>query len=282
VPQGDSSGGDVTEQARNAARRASPWIEGYARFGHAAYGMVYALVGSLAVQAAISGGRTEGQQGAMKTIMLAPLGNVILCLVAFGLLGYAMWRLLQGVLDADSEGTDIKGIGKRFNHVLNGMFHAVLAFTAVQIALLGSAGGGGSPDDLTARLLQEPFGRLLTAGVGVAVICAGLYQFYCAYEANFMEELEPGRMGTGTRKWTRRSGRLGFAARGVVFVVIGIFLIQAALQTDPNEVRGLGGTLATLANQPFGPYLLGAVAFGLVAYGAFMFVVARYRRIDPA
>ena len=180
MSQGDSSGKNVAEQARNAARKASPWIEGYARFGHAAYGVVYVLVGSLAVQAALGSGKTAGQQGALRAIMLAPLGKVILCLVAFGLLGYAMWRLFQGVLDPDNEGRDAKGLGKRFNHVLNGLFHAVLAFTAVQLALLGSAGGGGSPDDLTARLLQEPFGRLLTAGVGVVIVCAGLYKFYWA------------------------------------------------------------------------------------------------------
>jgi hypothetical protein len=282
VSQRGSSGKNVSEQARNAARTASPWIEVYARFGHAAYGVVYVLVGSLAVQAALGGGKAAGQQGALRAIMIAPLGKVILCLVAFGLLGYAMWRLFEGILDPDNEGRDVKGLGKRFNHVLNGVFHAFLALTAVQLALLGSSDGGGSPDDLTARLLQEPFGRLLTAGVGVGIVCAGLYQFYCAYRAKFMEELEPGRMGAGTRKWTRRSGRLGYAARGVVFVVIGVFLVQAALKTDPNEARGLGGALATLAHQPFGPYLLGVVAAGLVSYGAFMFVVARYRRIDPA
>ncbi|HJQ30230.1 MAG TPA: DUF1206 domain-containing protein [Rubrobacter sp.] len=282
MARGNSTGANAREQAQNAARKARPWIEGYARFGHAAYGVVYALVGSLAVQAALGSGEAAGQQGALRAIMLAPLGKVILCLVAFGLLGYAMWRLFQGVLDPDNEGRDVKGFGKRFNHVLNGLFHAFLAFTAVQLALLGSSGGGGSPEDLTARLLQEPFGRLLTAGVGVGIVCAGLYQFYFAYRAKFMEELEPGRMGTGTRKWTRRSGRFGYAARGVVFIVIGVFLVQAALQTDPNEARGLGGALTTLARQPFGPYLLGVVALGLVSYGAFMFVVARYRRIDPA
>lgn len=275
MAQGDWSGA-------SAARKARPWIEGYARFGHAAYGVVYLLVGSLAVQAALGGGSTAGQERAFQTILLAPLGKVILCVVAFGLLGYAMWRMLQGILDADNEGRDVKGIAKRFNHVLNGLFHAVLAFTAAQLALLDSAGGGGSPDDLTARLLEQPFGRLLTVGVGVVVVCVGLYQFYCAYRAKFMEELEPGRMGTGERAWTSRTGRLGFAARGVVFIVMGVFFVQAALHADPNEARGLGGALATLARQPFGPYLLGVVALGLVSYGAFMFLVARYRRIDPA
>ena len=101
-----------------------------------------------------------------------------------------------------------------------------------------------------------------------------------AYAAKFMEGLQPGEMGARQRAWARRSGRLGYAARGVVFIVIGSFLVLAALQTNPNQARGLGGALSALASQPFGPYLLGTVALGLICYGLFMFVVAWYRRID--
>ena len=97
-----------------------------------------------------------------------------------------------------------------------------------------------------------------------------------------METLKPGEMGPGEKRWTRRAGRLGHAARGVVFLVIGVFLAQAALHSDPEEARGLGGALSALAAQPLGPYLLGLVALGLVAFGLFMFVVARYRRIETS
>jgi hypothetical protein len=89
-------------------------------------------------------------------------------------------------------------------------------------------------------------------------------------------------MSLREKRWTTHAGRLGYAARGAVFGVIGVFLIQAALQTDPDAARGLGGALGTLARQPFGPYILGTVAVGLAAYGVFMFVTARYRRIEPA
>jgi hypothetical protein len=117
---------------------------------------------------------------------------------------------------------------------------------------------------------------------GAFIVGAGLYQLYQAYKADFRDELKLGEMGARAKTWATRSGRLGYAARGVIFGVIGVFLIQAALQTDPDQARGLGGTLETLARQPFGPYLLGAMALGLVAHGVFMFVVARYRRIEPA
>ena len=118
--------------------------------------------------------------------------------------------------------------------------------------------------------------------VGAGILATGLFQFYRAYDAKFMDKLKPGEMNPRERRWTRRAGRLGHAARDVVFLVIGVFLAQAALQSDPDEARDLGGALSALAAQPFGPYLLGLVAFGLVAFGLFMFVVARYRRIQTS
>jgi hypothetical protein len=277
--------GPSTEEAKQhverAARKAGPWIERLARAGYVAYGVVYVLVGVLAIQAAFGGGgKTTSQEGALRQVLLAPLGSVLLGLVAVGLLAYAAWRLFQGILDPEKEGTDVKGVVKRLDHILNGLFHAALAFSAGQLVLDSGSGGGGSPDDWTARLMAQPLGRWLVVVAGAVIVGAGFYQFYKAYEADFRDELKTGEMSAREKKWTTRSGRLGYAARGVVFGVIGVFLVQAALQTDPDEARGLGGALNTLARQPFGSYILDAVAIGLVAYGVFMFVMARYRRIE--
>jgi Domain of Unknown Function (DUF1206) len=277
------NGSSVERHAERAASKASPWIERLARVGYVAYGVVYVLVGVLAVQAAFGGGgKAASQEGALRQVLLAPLGRVLLGMVVIGLLAYAMWRLFQGFLDPENEGADAKGIVKRFDHVINGLFHAALAFSAGQLVLGSGGGGGGSPDDWTARLLAQPLGRWLAAIAGAVIVGAGLYQFYKAYRADFRDELKLGEMGVWEKTWATRSGRLGYAARGVVFSVIGVLLIQATLQTDPDEARGLGGALETLARQPFGPYILGAIALGLAAYGVFMFVVARYRRIEPS
>jgi hypothetical protein len=283
VAQNSPTGGDAREQVQTAARKARPWLVWFVRAGYAAYGVVYGAVGVLALQATFGGGgKTTSQEGAFRSILLAPLGRVLLALVALGLLGYALWRLFQAIFDPDGEGTDARGITSRFDHGLNGVFHAILALTAGQLVLGFGGGDGGSPDDWTARLLAQPLGRWLAVIIGAVIIGAGLYQFYAAYKANFKEDLKLHEMSAREKKWARRTGRLAYAARGVVFIVIGVFLIQAALQTDPDKARGLGGALHALAMQPFGPYLLGAVALGLIAYGVFMFVVARYRRIDPS
>jgi hypothetical protein len=120
----------------------------------------------------------------------------------------------------------------------------------------------------------------LVVCVGITAIGLGLRELYQAYNARFLKYLKLDEMGEGVRKWTERWGRLGIAARGLVFGVVGTFLIRAALEYDPQEARGLGGALQTLARQPLGPWLLGAVALGLVAYGLFMLCVARYRHIE--
>ena len=277
------NGSSVEQHAERAKRKASLWIERLARAGYVAYGMVYVLVGVLALRAAFGGsGKTTGQEGALRSILLAPLGRIVLGLVAAGLVAYAVWRLFQGLQDPEDEGRDAKGVVKRLDHVLNGLFHTALAFSAGQLALGSGSGGGGSPDDWTATLMSQPLGRWLALVAGVVIFCAGLYQYYKAYKADFRDELKSHEMSRREKAWTTRSGRLGYAARGVVFGVIGIFLLQAALQADPQAARGLGAALEALARQPFGPYLLGLVAVGFVAYGAFMFVVARYRRIEPA
>lgn len=277
------NGPSVEQHAQRAARKASPWIERLARIGYVAYGAVYVLVGVLALRAAFGGGgEATGQEGALRQVLLAPLGRVLLVLVAAGLLAYAAWRLFQGIVDPENEGRDAKGAVKRFDHGLNGLFHGALALTTVELALGSGGGSGGSPDDWTASLMSQPLGRWLAVAAGAVIFGAGLYQFYQAYKADFRDELETGEMSFQEKRWTTHVGRLGYAARGVVFGVIGVFLAQAALQSNPQEARGLGGALETLARQPFGPYLLGGVAAGLVAYGAFMFVMARYRRIEPA
>lgn len=257
------------------------FFEGFARFGYAAKGVVYVVIGALATMAALRlGGATTGMGGALETIVGQPYGKILLAVVAVGLVGYVTWRFLQAFLDVDRKGSDVKGLSVRAFYTASGLIYASLALGAVKL-VLGSGGGGGgeAQADWTAKLMSQPFGRWLVAAAGGAVIGVGIYQAYQAITAKFRKRLESSEMSDLQDAWATLIGRIGFAARAVVFGMIGGFLIQAALKTNPQEARGLAGALRSLEEQPFGPWLLGAVGAGLAAFGLFQFVMARYRRI---
>lgn len=258
------------------------WVVWLGRFGFAAKGLVYIIIGVLAVQVAIgSGGQTTGPSGALSTIANQMFGQVLLIIVAVGLFGYALWRFIQAWKDPENEGSDAKGVIKRIGYGVSGLVYAFLGVEAIRIVMGTSSGGGGEQQaqDWTAMLLAQPFGQWLVGIVGAILIGTGCYQFYRAYSAKFQEKLKLNEMSATERTWAVRSGKLGFAARGVVYLIIGGFLIQAAWTQNSEEAGGIGQALRELAQQPYGPWLLGIVAAGLVAYGFFCFILARYRYI---
>ena len=170
---------------------------------------------------------------------------------------------------------------RRVCYVGSGAIHGILAFTAAQ-SVFGAEDTSEDAMAVSAMAYQPPVGRILVAVVGVGVICVGLYQLYAAYKAKFRSEMELGRMGEFRELWTTLVGRLGTTARALAIGAAGMFLLLAAYQSDPRETRGLGGALETLQQQPLGSYMLCAMAAGLILYGAFMFLVARYRYIDSS
>jgi hypothetical protein len=276
-----NAGRKAERRAGEAARQASTWLERLARFGYAAKGAVYIIMGALAAGVATGfGGRVTDPQGTLEAIYTQTFGQVLLGLIAVGLVGYAIWRLVQATADPDGEDRDVRGIAVRVGYVFAALAYVGLAFIAGQLAL-AVGGGGSSPQDWTAYLLSQPFGQALVVGVGAGVVGYGLVQLYNAYKAEFREYLKLGGMSERVETWVVRGGRFGLAARGVVFGIVGVFLMSAALRFDPREAQSLGGALQTLVGQPFGPWLLGAAALGLVAYGLLMLVAARYRRIAP-
>lgn len=267
-------------QAVQAAN--SEWVERLGRAGLVAKGVLYATIAILALQVAFpggSGGETTGQEGAIQSLAGQPFGKVILAVLAVGLAGYAIWRLTQALVGSAKE-DGAKEAVLRASWVIRGLIYASFAVLTVRI-LIGSGGGGGQggEQELTARLLGLPLGVALVVLVGLIVIATGLYQGYKGVTRKFREDFDTGRMSRAEDQAVTRLGTLGLLARAVVFVLIGVFFIRAALAFDPAQARGLDGALAQLAGSPAGPWLLGLVALGLLAYAALCFAQARYARI---
>lgn len=280
-------GGTAEQAARGAARDAAPWVTRLARLGYAAKGVVYVLVGIIAVQGAwAGGGRAQGSEGAMGTLLGRPGGRAMLALVALGMAGYALWGFVRAGLDPEGHGDPKKRIATRIGYAVSGVAHVGLALAALRMTRSGQGAGGGdnadNADDWTATAMAAPMGRWLVAAAGVAIIGYGIAQLLRAWKVKVGERLELSGVDAGQREWIIRLGRFGMAARGVVFGIIGWFLIRAAMESDAGEARGLQGALRTLGEQGYGPALLGVVGLGLAAYGLFELVEARYRRIRPA
>lgn len=274
---------EMEHQARNAARQAGPGVVMLARLGYAARGVVYVIVGILAARVAMGErSQVEGTRGALAEIIEKPFGRVMLGIVALGLFGYALWRLVQAALDPEHKGSDGKGTVKRLGYALSGIVHAGLALTAARMVTGSSSGGGGGSQTTTwtARLMEAPAGRWLVALVGLGFAAYGIYQFYRAAKSDLAKRLDLGKMRVRTREMAIRAARAGVAARGVVFLLIAYFLARAAITYDPAEARGLQGALEALRDASYGPWLLGIVALGLIGYGLFEIVKARYRRIS--
>jgi hypothetical protein len=279
----DAPAREVQHHARRAARQASPWVQRLARLGYAAQGTVYLIIGAIAAHAAFSPAESvQGPQGAMGTILEQPFGKVLLGIVALGLAGYVLWRTVQAVMDPEHRGGGFKRAAVRIGYAISALAYAALTVTAVRM-IRGSGGGqGNAQQDWTATLMDKPFGRLAVGLVGAGIAAYGAYQIVKAFRSDLAKRLNLAGSAVATRRRVVGLGRAGMAARGVVFGIVGWLVIQAALKYDPSKAQGLQGALGTLRQAAYGPYLLAAVALGLVAYGIFQLVKARYRVIRPA
>jgi hypothetical protein len=256
----------------------SSGFEWLARAGFVARGLIYGLIGILAIKLALgAGGKTTDQEGALKTIAQQPFGQVLLILVAIGLAGYALWRLIHALIGHGPENSD-----STFDRVAafgSGIVYAGLCAIAIEI-LLGSGGNSsGNTHKTTAGVLAWPAGTWLVGIAGAVLIGIALYQGYRGLSRDFLEDSKTDEMSPKVRSWIEWIGTFGHLARMVVFGLVGVFLIKAAIDPNSNKAVGLDGALAKLAHASYGPFLLGLVAAGLVAFGVYSLTDARYRRI---
>ena len=253
-------------------------FEWLARAGFIARGLIYAIIGVLAVKVALgAGGKTANQQAALETIAHQPFGTFLLILVAVALAGYAGWRIFRAALGHGPEASDTTL--DRVSALASGLVYAAICFIAVKLLLGSQPSSSTKPHQATAGVLGWPGGPWLVGAVGAVLIGVGLYQGWRGLSRDFLNDSKTEEMGPLVRKSIVWVGVSGHLARMVVFCLVGGFLIKAAIDYNPRAAVGLDGALAKLAHQSYGMFLLGVVATGLIAFAIYSFSDARYRRI---
>ena len=259
------------------ARSPSSGIKALARLGFAAIGVVYLLMGVLALLAAF--GQRRGVQAdkeeAVKRLQDLPGGNLLLGLIAVGLVGYIIWRFTQAIRDTERKGSGFKGLCIRFWYMASGLFYSGLALYAGRLALHGRADDANdTTKSLTAKVLTWPAGDWLIILSGLVVIGVGIYQSYRAYSRKLESDVNGRRLSDAEERLVYCVAQVGVTARGVVVSLIGYFLLRAGQLSRAEAVGSTDDAFNLLATM--GPVALGAVAAGLVAYGIYSLVQARY------
>jgi hypothetical protein len=272
----------IQTQARLAGRNStrSTAFEVLTRTGFVARGVIYAIIGVLAIQVAMhSGSKPTNQRGAMETIQKQPFGHWLLVAVAVGLGGYALWRFVQAIWGHGPEGGGDSSAFGRVVAAASGCAYAGMCALAVSILLGASSRSSGNPHKSAAGVLGWPGGQWLVGAAGAVFIGVALYQGYKGVSKKFLDDDKIEEMGPAARRWITRIGVVGHLARMVAFGLIGVFGLKAAIDYAPAKAVGLDGALSRLAHQTYGPFLLAVVAAGLAAFGLYSIADARYRRI---
>lgn len=270
-----SSSARVSMKARRASdSRAAQLL---ARAGLTARGVIYILIGIVAILVATGqGGHQADQQGALQLVASQPFGLVALWLLAIGFVGYALWRLSEAAFGVTGEGT---GAGPRLKSLVRGLVYASFAVLTFKIILGQKANQAGQQKDFTASVMHHAGGRFAVGIVGLIIVIVGLALVVEGARQKFMKHLRTGEMSPQTRKMVKRLGTVGTIARGLVFALAGVLVIDAAIAASPSKAGGLDTSLHTLRNAPFGEFLLIIAALGLIAFGIYGLAEARWRRV---
>jgi len=265
---------------RNARQAAdSSTLEGVARAGMVAQGVLYILVGLLAGRIAFGGGGKADQGGALRELAAQPFGRFLVWGVGLGLAGLALWRLAEALFGAAERGGNKPH--KRLMSAGRFVLYGVIAFSVISYAV--GSGGSGSSDaksqDVTARALSVPAGQLLVGLVGLIIAGMGAWGAVQALRRKYHDQMPISKIPQRSRKWVDLLGVTGGVSRGAVLVVLGVFAMEAAWSSDADEAKGMDDALRVFADTPAGPWLLVVIALGVTVYGLFSFALARWRRV---
>lgn len=272
------AGNDVQRAGRQAA--GSPWFHRLARGGLVAKGVIYLLIGFLAVQIGLgSGGKEADKKGALETVAEKPAGTLVLWLLVIGFAGLALWRFSEALYGQPVPDGD--KASKRALSFFRGLFYTSGCITILLFVMGGGASSSNKQSkEWTAKTMDAPGGRWLVLVIGLGFVGWGIGNIVNAVRRKFLKKLKTGQMDPQVRKVVTMLGVIGRSARGLVFGGVGIFLLYAAITFDPNKAKGLDGTLREFTRTPAGPWLLVALAAGLLVYGVYSFCEARWRKVE--
>jgi hypothetical protein len=260
----------------------SPFVEGLTRIGFGVRGLIYLVMGLIAIQVVL-GVRSapSGKQGVLELIGAQPFGRILLLIVIIGLAGYALWGVIRAIFDPLNLGTDVEGLMQRFAFLINaGIYASLIAPTYGYLTGGASASSNNSQTQQSvSTIMSMPWGRWLVGIGGIIVIGVGLAQIFKGFSHNFDKQFQLYDLNHQQSVWIKRIGRFGIVARGVVIALIGVFLALAAYNFNPEQARGIGGALTALVRQPYGPWLLAVVAAGLISFGIYSITGAAWFRL---
>lgn len=260
-------------------------FETLARIGYAARGVIYFVIGLLAVLLAFGfGGKTTDQQGAISMIGTQPAGRILLWLVLLGLVSYSLWGLIRAIFNPFHQGHDAKGYALRIGYLASAIAYALLVLPTYALISGGTqpAQNGAQQDQIqqyTAKILAMPFGQWLVGIIGVIVIAVGLIQIFQGFSKGFDRQVYLTKLNPAQLRRVRFLGRFGTIARGIVFALIGLFIVTAAYTANSQQVKGFDSTLTSILQQPYGRWLMGAVALGLISLGLYSLCLAIFFRL---
>jgi hypothetical protein len=260
---------------------ANPQLELLERLGYVVRGVLYAVMGFLALRIALAtpGGKATDLSGSLVWLIGNQFGKLVLIVTIIGLVAYSIWGFVRAIYDPLHRGRDAKGIMARIGFVTSAVSYLAIALFALHILAGQGAASHDSTQKTVSSLLANPAGGFITVVLGIIAIGIAIGQFIEAYRPTFARDLKAGEMSESEREIAIGLGRFGMAARGVTFLVIGWFLIQAGLHHAPGQVQGFGGAFLFLLAQPYGRWLLGIVALGFIALGLHSFACARWVRL---
>ncbi|MFT3891094.1 MAG: DUF1206 domain-containing protein [Anaerolineales bacterium] len=275
---------EIKVEGKKVAKQAAfnPWMERLTRLGYAVKGFLYMAIGIISIAGALGKSNTPADQlGAIVEFSKLPYAEPVMWILLVGLVAYALWGVIRAIFDPFHKGTDLKGWLTRGGYLISAATYASFVYPTYQlIAGARRDSPGNGTEKLVSQIMNMPMGRWLAGIIGLAAVAAGLYQMYGAIKMDFDKQFKPYALTSDQRRTAIQIGRFGTFARGIVFAIVGFFITLAAVQANPGHAQGVSGALDYLAKQPYGIWLLGFVAMGLIAFGIYSLMSAMWFRFQ--